>query len=309
MPTPFRFAIQAKSADDRTAWVEQARMVEDLGYSALSLPDHFDGQLAPTPALMAAADATTTLKVGALVWCNDYRHPVTFALEMATLDLLSEGRLELGIGAGWMKSDYVAAGITYDRPGVRIARMAESIDILRGLWGEGPFSYAGDHYTIDSLDLRPKPLQDRVPILIGGGGPRMLGLAGRYADIVGVNPNLHAGVIDEHTAADATAERYAEKIGWVRDGAGDRFDDIELQIRVFVAMITDDRKGTAEALGPGLGMNAEQAMASPLAVVGTVDQIVEALVERRETYGFSYVTMGAENIESFAPVVARLAGV
>jgi hypothetical protein len=125
---------------------------------------------------------------------------------------------------------------------------------------------------------------------------------------VGVNPNLHAGVIDEHTAADATAARYAEKIGWVRDGAGDRFGDIELQIRVFIAMITDDREGTAEALGPGLGMNAEQALDSPLAVVGTIDQIVDTFVERREIYGFNYVTLGAENIESFAPVVARLAG-
>ncbi len=288
--------------------MEQARKIEDLGYSSLSLPDHFDGQLSPTPALMAAADATTTLRVGALVWCNDYRHPVTFASEMATLDVLSEGRLELGIGAGWMKSDYDAAGMSYDRPGLRIERMMESVEILRGLFGEGAFSYSGDHYTITDLDLKPKPVQEPVPILIGGGGPRMLRLAGKHADIVGINPNLQSGVIDESTAADATAERYAEKVSWVKEGARDRFENLELQIRIFLAMITDDRDGTAEALGPGLGMEKEAALASPLAVVGTAEQIAETLIERRETYGFSYITLGAENIDSFAPVVARLTG-
>ncbi len=308
MLKPFRFGIQAKSAKTRVEWVEQVKKIEDLGYASLSLPDHFDGQLAPTPALMAAADATTTLRVGALVWCNDYRHPVTFASEMATLDILSEGRLELGIGAGWMKTDYDAAGIDYDRPGVRIDRMIESIEIIKGLFGEGSFSHSGTHYEVTDLDLQPKPVQDPVPILVGGGGPRMLKLAGEHADIVGVNPNLKSGAIDETTVADATAERYAEKVSWVREGAGDRFDEIELQIRVFMTMITDDRDGTAEALGPGLGMDKDQALASPLAVVGNVDQIAETLIERRETYGFSYITLGAESIESFAPVVAKLAG-
>ncbi|MGI9608960.1 MAG: TIGR03621 family F420-dependent LLM class oxidoreductase [Acidimicrobiia bacterium] len=308
MPKPFRFGIQAKTAETKAEWLEQVKKIEDLGYSSLSLPDHFDGQLAPTPALMAAADATTTLRVGALVWCNDYRHPVTFASEMATLDILSEGRLELGIGAGWMRSDYDAAGIDYDRPGVRIDRMIESIEIIKGLFGEGAFTYTGEHYGVTDLDLQPKPIQDPVPILVGGGGPRMLRLAGKHADIVGVNPNLKSGAIDETTVADATAERYAEKISWVKDGAGDRFDDIELQIRIFMTMITDDRDGTAEALGPGLGMDKDQALASPLAVVGTVEQIAETLFERRETYGFNYITLGAENIDSFAPVVARLAG-
>jgi probable F420-dependent oxidoreductase len=308
MSKPFRFGIQAKSATTKAEWVHQVKKIEDLGYSSLSLPDHFDGQLAPTPALMAAADATTDLRVGALVWCNDYRHPVTFASEMATLDILSEGRLELGIGAGWMKTDYDAMGLPYDRPGIRIERMIETIQILRGLFAEGSFSHSGEHYTVTDLDLQPKPVQAPVPILVGGGGPRMLKLAGRHADIVGVNPNLRSGAIDETTVADATAERYAEKIGWVKEGAGDRFETIELQIRIFMTMITDDREGTAEALGPGLGMNRAQALASPLAVVGTVEQIAETLIERRETYGFSYITLGAENIDSFAPVVAKLSG-
>lgn len=309
MTKPFRFGIQAKTATSRAEWIELAKKCEDLGFSTLTLPDHFDGQLAPGLALQAAADATTTLRVGALVWCNDYRHPVVFANEMATLDLLSEGRLELGIGAGWMKSDYDAAGMTYDRPGVRIDRMVESIQILKGLFGDGAFSFEGDHYTITDLDLTPKPVQKpHPPFLMGGGGPRFLRLAGQHADIVGINPNLKAGAITADTAADATAERYLEKIGWVREGAGDRFDDIELNVRAFVVMFTDDRVGTAEALAPGMGMSAADALESPLALVGDASSMVDDLVARREQFGFSYVGIGPAEIDDFAPVVAELAG-
>jgi len=309
MNKPFRFGVQAKTAASRREWIELAKKTEDLGYDTLTVPDHFDGQLAPTLALQAAADATSTLRVGALVWCNDYRHPVVFANEMATLDLLSEGRLELGIGAGWMKSDYDAAGMTYDRPGVRIDRMIESVQILKGLFADGALSFEGEHYTITDLDLQPKPLQKpHPPFLMGGGGPRFLGLAGQHANIVGVNPNLKAGLIDSNTASDATAERYAEKISWVRDGAADRFDEIELNVRVFVVMFTDDRKGTSEALAPGMGMQPSDALESPLALVGDVESMKEDLIARREIYGFSYIGIGPDEIDQFAPIVADLAG-
>ncbi len=308
-PHPFRFGVQAKSAASRTEWLELAKKTEDLGYETLTLPDHFDGQLAPALALQAAADVTTDLRVGALVWCNDYRHPVVFANEMATLDLLSEGRLELGIGAGWMKSDYDAAGMDYDRPGIRIDRMVESIQILKGLFGDGPFSFEGEHYTITDLDLTPKPLQNpHPPFLMGGGGPRFLRLAGQHADIVGVNPNMKAGLVDANTAADATAERYAEKVSWVKEGAGDRFDEIEMNVRVFVMMFTDDRQGTAEMLAPGMGMEPADALESPLALVGDTKSMIEDLIARRETYGFSYIGIGPDEMEQFAPVVAELAG-
>ena len=309
MTRPFRFGVQCKSATSAKEWQDLARKIEDLGYSTMTIPDHFDDQLAPTVALTAAATATESLRVGALVWCNDYRHPVVFAKEMATLDLLSDGRLELGIGAGWMVSDYEEAGMTYDRPGVRIDRMVESVHVLKGLMGDEPFTYDGDHYQISNLNGTPKPVQKpHPPILIGGGGPRFLRLAGQLAEIVGINPNLAAGVIDERVGQDATAERYLEKLSWVKEGAGDRFDDIELQVRTFFVVPTDDREGTAAAMAGAVGLTPEQALGSPLALVGTPDQMIETLVERRETFGFSYVVIGQDEIDAIAPVVAQLAG-
>ncbi len=304
----FRFGVQAKAASSRSEWIGLARKVEELGYATLTMPDHFDDQLAPGIALMSAADATEMLRVGALVWCNDYRHPVVLAKEAATLDLLSDGRLELGIGAGWMKSDYDEAGLDYDRPGVRIDRMVETVAILEGLFGNEPFSFDGEHYTIAGVNGTPKPVQKpHPPFLIGGGGPRFLGLAGKLADIVGINPNLAAGAITTETGADATAERYDEKVGWVRESAGERFDDIELQVRAFFVIVTDDRRGMAETMAPALGLTAEQALNSPLGLVGTVDEITETLIERRERYGFSYIVVGQDQYEDFAPVVANLA--
>ena len=309
MSRPFRFGVQCNTASSRQEWVELAHKIEDLGYSTMTIPDHFDEQLAPTVALMAAADATNDLRLGALVWCNDYRHPVVFAKEMATLDLLSDGRLELGIGAGWMRSDYDEAGLDYDRPGVRIERMVESVEILKGLFGGEPFNFDGEHYTIAGLNGTPKPVQQpHPPFLIGGGGPRFLRLAGQLADIVGINPNLAAGVIDANIGTDATASRYAEKIRWVREGAGDRFDDIELQVRAFFVIVTDDRQGTAEALAGGVGLTPDEALGSPLGLLGTTSEIAETLVQRREDFGFSYIVVGQDQYEDFGPVVAELAG-
>lgn len=308
VPRPFRFGVQTKTVGSRTEWAELITKIDDFGYDTVTIPDHFDDQLAPQVALMSAAELSDRLRIGALVWCNDYRHPVVFAKEAATLDLLTDGRLELGIGAGWMVSDYNEAGMAYDRPGLRIERMVESIDILKGLFADGAFSYQGEHYTITELNGTPKPVQKpHPPFLIGGGGPRFLRLAGKHADIVGINPNLSAGAITADIGSDATAERYEEKLSWVKEGAGDRFDDIELQVRTFFVIVTDDRQGTAEALAPGVGLTADQALASPLALVGTPSQIAEDLRERRERYGFSYIIVGQDQMEDFAPVVAELA--
>lgn len=310
MTNNFRFGVQTRSAASRSDWVALARNIETLGYDTVTMPDHFDDQLAPSVALMAAADATETLRIGTLVWCNDYRHPVMLAKEAATLDLLSDGRLEFGIGAGWMRSDYDEAGMAYDRPGIRIERMVEAVEIIKGLFGDEAYSFQGEHYTIDGMNATPKPVQKpHPPFLIGGGGPRFLRLAGGLADIVGVNPNLSAGVIDASIASDVTAERYEEKLSWVREGAAERFDQIELQIRIFMLNVTDDRQGAAETLAAGFGLTPEQGLASPMALVGTTTQIAGDIRERREKYGFSYIVVGEDQYEAFAPVVAELKGV
>ena len=172
-PRKFRFAAQLSKAPEGTAtsWAEQARKVEDLGYSTLLVPDHFGDQLAPVPALMAAADATTSLRIGTLVFDNDYRHPFVLAKEAATLDLLSGGRLELGLGAGWMRTDYDESGIAYDRPGLRVDRFAEGVAVVAGLLqADGPFSFSGTHYTVTEHTLTPRPVQrPRPPLILGGG--------------------------------------------------------------------------------------------------------------------------------------------
>ena len=304
----FRFGIQAANAPSGEAWRDLARKVEDLGYSTLFIPDHFGDQLAPVPALMAAADATTTLRIGGLVLDNDYRHPVVLAKEMATLDLLSGGRLELGLGAGWMRTDYDQSGMAYDEPKVRVDRFEEGLAVLKGLFGDGPFSFKGEHYTITDLDGLPKPVQRPVPILIGGGGKRVLSIAAREADIVGVNPNLRSGAVDQETIADATAASYDQKIAWVREAAGARFGDIELNCLVFVAIVTDDRQAMAETLAGGFGVSPDQALEIPNAFVGTVEEICADLEARRERWGVSYVVFQEGALDAMAPVVARLAG-
>lgn len=309
MSRPFRFGVQISEAPDRASWAGQARRAEDLGYAVLSVADHLDDQLATVPALMAAADATTTLRIGSIVHAVDYKHPVVLAKEAATLDLLSDGRLELGLGAGWMTTDYEQAGIPLDRPGVRIARLAEAVQVVKGCFADEPCTFQGEHYRVDGLDGRPKPVQrPHPPLFIGGGGRKVLELAAREADIIGLNIRLDAGRIDAHAGPTATDRATDEKVGWIRAAAGERFDALELQVRVHLASITDDRRGLAEAVGPAFGMTPEEALVSPHALAGYLDEIVEQCQERRERYGISYVTVGLDALESFAPVVARLAG-
>jgi probable F420-dependent oxidoreductase len=292
----------------RKQWLDHVRKAEDLGYSTIFLPDHFGDQLAPIPALMSAAEISN-LRVGMLVLDNDYRHPVVLAKEAATMDLLSEGRLELGIGAGWMRSDYEQSGMPYDPPKVRVERFEEGVKVLKGLFAEGPFSFQGKHYTITGLDGKPDPVQDpHPPLLIGGGGPRVLRFAGAEADIVGINVNLRAGEVRPEMGADATRDAILQKVAWVREGAGDRFDDLELNVLVMMCFVTDDRMGQAEMFGSMFGLNAEQALEVPLAVCGTVDEICDDLTKRRELYGISYPVLNEASFEPFAPVVERMAG-
>jgi probable F420-dependent oxidoreductase len=285
--------------------------MEALGYSVATMPDHFTGQLAPMPALQAVLDATTTLRAGALVFDNDYKHPAILAKELATMDVLSDGRVEIGLGAGWMVSDYEQLGIVYDRPGVRVDRFVEGLAVLRGAMAPGPFDFDGEHYTITGYDGLPKPAQSpHPPILIGGGGKRVLTIAAREADIVGVNGTLDAGVIGPEAIATMTAEAVTAKVAIVAEAAAaaGRLDHIEMNIRTFFVSVTDDRAGRIAAMAKMVGVAEEMIAASPFALIGSTDEIIEELVARREQYGFSYVIVGAEDIEAFAPVVAELAG-
>jgi probable F420-dependent oxidoreductase len=304
---PFRFGVQLDGAPTGAAWRDICRKVEGLGYSTLYVPDHFGDQWAPTVALTAAAEATTTLKVGALVYDNDYRHPVALAKELATLDLLSEGRLEVGLGAGWMKTDYDESGIPYDEPLVRVKRFEEGVQIIKSLLRDGTCTFKGDFYDINGAQGLPRP-HGSTPFVIGGGGRRVLSFAAQHADIIGVNANLRAGVVGAEVAKTVTAERFEERIGWIRGAAGERFDDIELQVLTFLCAITDDREGLAEQMGPLFGLDGPAALEVPMTVVGTVDQVCDTLRERRERYGFSYYVFHRDEIEPFAPVVAALAG-
>ncbi len=305
----FRFGAQLSFAGSHQEWAAKARRVEELGYATLCVPDHFDDQLAPVPALVAAAGATTTLRVGTLVLANDYRHPLLVAKEAATVDLLSGGRLELGLGAGWLASDYEQSGVCLDRPSVRIDRLEEALAVVKGLLGGGKFSFCGRYYTVTDHPGTPLPVQrPRPPILVGGGGRRILSLAAREADIVSVNFDLRSGSIGTQLGVTATAEATAEKVGWVREAAGDRFDDVELSYTAYLTMVTDDRDGVAAGLGFGFGLDRQQVLAMPNFAIGTVDQIADELRRRRDELGLSYVVVGGECHEAMAPVVARLAG-
>lgn len=306
---PFRFGVQVSTAADARAWTDLARKVESLGYSTLTMPDHFTDQLAPMPALMAAANVTSTLRIGALVWDNDYKHPIVFAKEIATLDVLSGGRVELGIGAGWMKTDYDQSGIPYDTPGVRIDRMIEGLSVIRGALGTGPFSFSGKHYTISGYDGLPKPVQQPCPpVLIGAGGKRMLSYAAREADILGINPILTAGAVGPEAIASMAADVVDEKVRWVNEAAGSRLADIEFNVRAYLVNVSDDHRRTIEGLSSGMGVSTDLIANSPFALIGSPAKLAEDLLARRERWGFSYVIVGADDVDTFAPVVAQLAG-
>ena len=306
---PFRFGIQLAASPSATDWAEQAKRVEDLGFSSLLLPDHFGDQLAPIPAMVAAAAATTDLKVGALVHDNDYKHPVVLAKEAATVDLLSDGRLELGLGAGWMNTDYEQSGIPKDPAGVRIDKLEEALDIIEGLFAEGPFDYDGKHYNITGLDGLPKPVQKpRPPFIIGGGGKRVLSLAARRAEIVGIAPRATTGAVDAEAAATGTGPETDKKLSYVRDAAGERYDDIEINVLLFAVLPADDPGPTYEMLAGIFGIDPSEGPEVPHVLVGTTDAMCEALIARRERWDMSYVVCQGDALDAMAPVVAKLAG-
>jgi len=310
-PRKFRFGAELKGPFPGMTWAETVRRVDELGYSTLFVPDHFQAQYGPITAMATAAAYSESLNVGSLVFDNDYRHPVTLAMEMATIDQISQGRLELGIGAGWKTLDYEQSGIALDPPKVRVERMMEAVRVIKALFGPDPVDFDGEHYQLDGVTGTVPHTPGGPPLLIAGGAKRMLRFAGEHAAIVGVNPSIHSGAIDADSARDALAERMDQKVSWVKDGAGDRFDDLEINAWVAVAKLTDDAAGFAEVLAPGFGIEAAESIAvldSPMVMVGTTDEIGERLHERRDRWGFSYHVVQGDSVLEMAPVVAALTG-
>lgn len=308
-PRTFRFAVQLSTAPDGASLAATARRAQELGYETAFVPDHFGDQLAPVPALMAIADAAPDLRIGTLVFDNDYRHPVVLAKECATLDVLSGGRFELGLGAGWMSSDYDQAGITMEPPKVRVDRMEEAITVLKQAFADGPHDFAGVHYSVTGYDGLPKPVQKpHPPFLIGGGARRVLSIAAREADIVGINPSIPNGAVDADAARTGLAERTDQKVAWVKEAAGDRYADLELNMLTFANIVTDDRPAALESMAPLFGVSPDEVADYPHAWIGSVDQICADLQARRDRWDVSYLTVQAAAMESMAPVVAALAG-
>jgi probable F420-dependent oxidoreductase len=305
----FRFTVQLEGAASPAAWRDLARQAEDLGYSTLYIPDHLGDQWGPFVALTVAAEATTTLRVGTLVLDNDFRHPVVLAKEAATLDLVSGGRFELGLGAGWMTSDYEQSGIVMDAPSVRVARLAESIDIMKALWADGRATLDGEYYRVQEAIGSPRPVTPGgPPLVIGGGSKRILELAGRHAQIVSIVPSLAAGVVGPEVAGEVLVEKYADRVRWVRETAGDRAGDLELQCWTVAVQVVPNAREVTEAMAPVFNLTPEQLRATPAALIGTIDEIADTLRKRREELGFTNIVVHQAEMETVAPVIAQLAG-
>ncbi len=313
MPRPFRFLADARRIGSVAELTETARRAESIGIDTLVVPDHLIEQLSPVPAMAVIAAVSDRLRVGAFVLNNDLRHPAVLAQDLASLDVLSGGRLDVAIGAGWNRPEYEAIGLPFDPTPVRQRRLAEAISVLKGCFADGPFSFSGEDYTITDYDAYPKPVQrPHPPFLIGGGGRRTLTLAAREADIVGLAPRiLPNGVGDP---ASVTYAGTAEKIGWVREAAGERFDQLELNVypSMTAVSLTDHPRREAEELAErltersGVAISADEVLEAPHLFIGSVDGFVEKFIRLREELGITSFMVG--EVDELAPVVERLAG-
>ncbi len=319
---PFRFGLQAYQATSAQQWRSLVREAEQLGYSAFHLADHYFGpgpleaqtrhpvqDLAAIPAMAVAAAATDTIRIGCRVLCIDYHLPAVLAKELATLDFLSDGRLEMGLGAGWIEAEYRAMGVRWDRPGIRLQRLEEVIDLIEAHFGGEQIAMDGTHVQVSGYRGVPPPVQTpRPPFMIGGGSERILRLAGKRADIVSLNFDNRSGRIGSDGIGSSTADATDQKTCWVREGAGARFERLELEIAAYFTMVGVDPPTACAQLSAGLGVPPEALDDHPHVLAGSVDEICDRLEARRARYGISYITVGARALQDFAPVVSRLAG-
>jgi probable F420-dependent oxidoreductase len=308
---PFRFGVNIRHAQSRAEWREKARKVEALGYDIFNVPDHLTDLVAPLPALISAVEATKTLKVGTHVLNNDLRHPVLVAREAATVDLLTDGRFQLGLGAGSIQSEYDEVGLAFEAGATRVERLAEAVTIIKGLMKGEEVTFAGRHYRMTGHTISPLPVQKpHPPILVGGNGPRLLTLAAREADIVGLSGLTfrHGGAVPPDLSG-WRASSVDERVRLVREVAGDeRNARLELSALVQQVVVTDDRRKTAEELtSRWTQLSAEEILHSPYVLIGTVDQMVEKLRAHRQRWSISYYVIHEPYLDAFAPVVARLA--
>jgi probable F420-dependent oxidoreductase len=321
MTRPFRFGCQAYRPTSGKEWRDLARRVEELGYSTLHVADHVVGPgplaeasghrvqtVAVIPAMAVAAAVTSTLRVGSRLLCVAYHHPVVLAKEAASLDMLSDGRLELGLGAGWLSDEFEAMGIPFDSAGARIDRLSETIDLVEQCFSGQQVDLEGKYVQAHGFRAIPDVVQTpRPPLMIGGGGRRILTLAGERADIVSVNFNNRGGMLGPDSVATSTSAETHRKLDWIRQGAGDRFADIELEIGAYFVAV-GDTGGVVERLTQQLRLPAEELQVFPHALIGSVAEICDELERRREEFGFSYITVGDSVAEQFAPVVEKLTG-
>jgi len=320
MSRPFRFGVQSFNAESGEDWAAQAQQAESLGYSAFHLADHILGpgpaleranhpqqNVAAIPAMAYAAAVTSTIQIGCRVFCIDYHNPVVLIKSAMTIDKLSNGRLEFGLGAGWIKEEYAALGLQMDEPAVRIDRLADVIEGVRAFRGEGLADVANNTLNWQEFADDPKPV-GKVPLMIGGGSPRILRLAGREADIVSLNFNNRSGMIGPDGVQMSSEAETQKKVRWIREGAGDRFDDLELEIGAYFTFVMDDPSPVLGGFAQMFGLSEADMLKHPHALFGSVEAICDELERRRALHGVSYITVGRDNMESFAPVVAKLSG-
>lgn len=306
---PFRFGVTSYGANvNGEGWAQKARRIEELGYSSLFVSDHFMGQISVIPALAYAAASTRSLRVGSIVCANDFRHPILLAKEAATLDLLSNGRLELGIGAGYLKAEFDALGIPFDDAKIRVERLRESIQLIKSYFRGERIDFDGKHYRVQSdigLDFIPSPTQKpHPPILIGGGGKHMLTLAAQEADIVGLTMQLNKdGTGPNMESAVLPLE---QKIEWIRTAAGPRFEKLEINVQTWVVAVTDHRKETLEQIAQQFPLPYEMISSLPFILVGTIEEIIDQIKSHRERYGISYFLVFDQYMEQFAPIASAL---